>query len=114
MKRFAGFAVLLGGLWVGSRFLAASQKMVSTTVRYLLATPPPTEIEAVYRKVGDPDPVGRFTSSLTGAPVVHKAHLPKGEIEVTVRLGPGGSGGTAVRRFEADEDRDVTLSLERP
>lgn len=110
MKRLGGFAILLGGLWVGSQFLKASQKMVTTTVRYVLATPPPSDIEAVYRKVGEPDPVGRFTSSLTAAPVVHKAHLPRGPIEVTVRMGGSGS---AVRRFEAADDTEVTLMLDR-
>lgn len=111
LRRVAGLVALVGALGVGSLLLRATTQVVNVSIHYRLGQPPPPRVSAEYRKPGDPEILGRFETTLTGVPVVHRARLPKGSIEVTVSVA---DRAPEVRRFEAEADREITLSLEPP
>ena len=111
LRRLAGLVALVGALGVGGLLLRATAQVVTVTVHYRMGQPPPARVSAVYRKPGDPEILGRFETTLTAVPVVHRARLPKGSIEVTVEVA---DRAPEVRRFEAEADREITLSLEPP
>jgi hypothetical protein len=110
-RRIAGFILLIGVLFVGSRFLGARDRLVDATVVYKL--PEGTKhLEALAFVHGQDAPVARLVANeLDHAPdVTQKTKLPPGALQLVVTLD---DGAPEKRSIEVAAGAIVTVDLRR-
>jgi hypothetical protein len=110
-RRIAGFILLIGVLFVGSRFLGARDRLVDATLVYDL--PEGTkhlEVEAFVR--GQDAPVARLVANaLDHAPsVTQKTKLPPGPLQLVVTVD---DSAPEKRSIEVSAGAVVTIDLRR-
>ena len=110
-RRLAGLVVLVGAIVVGGYLLRARDRVVPVEIHYVLGDPTGlSRLEAVYRERGDDEVVARFATEMLRSEVVQKTRLPRGELDVEIRLGEG----PPVRRtVEVSRDAVIRLELAR-
>jgi len=103
--------LLVAALLVGGYLLRARDRVVPVEIHYVLGDPTGvSHLDAVFQRAGDEEVVARFATELIGPEVVQKTRLPRGDLEVLIRLGDA----PPVRRsFEARRDAVIRLELAR-
>ena len=110
-RRIAGFILLIGVLFVGSRLLGTRDKLVDATLAY--GVPPGTkhlEVEAFVS--GQDAPVARLVANdLHDVPVVtHKTRLPPGTVRLVVTVD---ESPPEQRTIEVTSGAVITVDLRR-
>jgi hypothetical protein len=110
----AGMILLIGALFVGARFLGASDKLVPATIVYRL--PEGTvRIESEARPAGKDELLARFVANDLGARTEARqlTHLPPGTIDLSIILTAAPGESTQHRTVEISRDAVVTVDLTR-
>ena len=110
----AGMILLIGALFVGARFLGASDRLVPATIVYRLPEGT-TRLESEARASGKDVLLARFVANELGAQREARqvTHLPPGTIDLTIVLTAAPGESAEHRTVEIVRDAVVTVDLTR-
>jgi hypothetical protein len=106
--------LLIGALFVGARFLGASDRLVPVTIVYRLPEGT-TRLSSEARPAGQDTLLARFVVNELGAQreARQTTHLPPGTIELSIVLTAAPGESTEHRTVEIRRDAIVTVDLDR-